>query len=204
MKNISLALNVVLGLAVVVLYYIHFTGGPSASPATSAMANIPVAFINADTVLKYYDYSKENLSKLEAKGIQLDKDLKARAASLQGEFESYQRNRNSMTIGQAGAVEEDLARKRNNLQMYQESLSQQLMMENEKMNRELYEKVTSYLREYSRQNGIQIILKYNSQSDLLYAGDSLNITTAVVKGLNEAYLIDKQKPVAKDSTAKKQ
>ena len=205
MKNISLVLNVALGLAVVVLYYLHFSG-PNAPTNTAggSMANLSMAYVNADTVLKYYDYSKSGREKLEAKGQQLDKDLNARAASLQGEFESYQRNVSNMTIGQARAVEEDLTKKRNNLQLYQESLSQQMLIEQEKMNRELYDKVTAFLKQYSQERGVQIIFKYNVASDVLYASDRLHISKEVIKGLNEAYQLEKQthKPAARDSVDK--
>lgn len=205
MKNISLVMNAALAIAVVVLFYLHFSGSnANATSGGGSSANLSMAYVNADTVLKYYDYSKAGREKLEAKGKQMDQDLNARAASLQGEFESYQRNVNSMTIGQARAVEEDLTKKRNNLQMYQESLSQQMLMEQEKMNRELYDKVTAFLKEYSREKGVQIIFKYNVASDVLYASDSLDISKDVIKGLNEAYQLEKQtqKPAAADSAAK--
>lgn len=204
MKNISLILNVVLTLAVIVLFYLQLSGGRTGSPTTGSGVNPTIAYINADTVLKYYDYSKSGREKLEAKGKQLDQDLNARATSLQGEFESYQRNVNTMTIGQARAVEEDLTKKRNNLQMYQESLSQQMLIEQEKMNRELYDRVTAFLRKYSQENGLQVVLKYNVASDVLYASDSMDISKEVIKGLNLAYAEEKAgvKPAAKDSVAK--
>lgn len=206
MKNISLVLNVVLGIAVVVLYYLHFSSGRASSPSSgAALTNQTISYINADTVLKYYDYSKVGREKLEARSKQLDQDLNARASSLQGEFESYQRNINSMTIGQARAVEEDLTKKRNNLQLYQEGLNQQMMMEQERMNKDLYDKVTSYLRRYGKENGIQVVFKFNLASDVLYASDSLDISSEVIKGLNEEYRVEKQKekPAAKDTVKKK-
>ena len=204
MKNISLVINVVLVVAVLTLFYLHFSGSQPGSTGAGASVNPAIAYIHADTVLKYYDYSKAGREKLEAKGKQLDQDLNSRAASLQGEFESYQRNVNSMTIGQARAVEEDLTKKRNNLQLYQESLSQQMLIEQEKMNKELYDRVTAYLKKYSQEHGLQVVLKFNVASDVLYASDSLDISKEVIKGLNEAYALEKQtaKPAAKDSTAK--
>ena len=202
MKNISLILNGVLVVAVAILYYFQFRGGASSSMMSEHASSLKVAFVHSDSLLKHYDYSKAGLEKLESKSKQLDRDLNARATSLQGEFEAYQRNRNNMTIGQAAAVEEDLTRKRNNLQMYQENLSQQMLMEQEKMNRELYDKVTSYLRRYSKDNGIEVVLKFNPSSDLLYAGDSLDISMEVIKGLNEEFRLEKQnaKPAAGDTT----
>lgn len=204
MKNISLALNGVLLVAVAVLYYLHFSGStPAHQSAQGQPGNLQMAYIKSDSVLKYYDYFKVNREKLEAKGKQLDQDLRNRATALQGEFEQYQRNVNSMTIGQAKAVEEDLTKKRQNLQLYQESLSQQMMVEQEKMTKELYDKVTTYLRKYGNENGLQVVFKYDNTSDVLFAGDSLDISKAVIKGLNEEYKMEKDKPAAKDSTATK-
>lgn len=204
MKNISLVINGILAIAVIGLYYLQFSGNNPAQKSDSpAMGDLKLAYINSDSVLKYYDYFKVSRDKLEAKGLQLDKDLKARATSLQGEFESYQRNVNSMTIGQARAVEEDLGKKRQNLQLYQESLSQQMTTEQEKMTKELYDKVTSFLKKYGEQNGLQIVFKFDVNSDLMFAGDSLDISAEVVKGLNDAYRLEKSVPAAADSAAKK-
>lgn len=204
MKNISLALNVVLAIAVIGLYYLHFSApGKSQGMDTGSTGDLKMAFINSDSVLKYYDYFKAGRDRLETKGKQLDQDLKSRATALQGEFESYQRNQSSMTIGQARAVEEDLTKKRQNLQLYQESLSQQMLVDQEKMTRELYNKVTSYLRLYGQEHGLQIVFKYDAASDVLFAGDSLDISATVVKGLNEAYRLEKLAPAPKDSVTKK-
>jgi outer membrane protein len=203
MKNISLVLNGVLAIAVIVLYYLHFSGpGKSGAVDTAAPKSQKLAYINSDSVLKYYDYFKVSRDKLETKGRQMDQDLKSRATSLQGEFESYQRNASTLTMGQARAVEEDLTKKRQNLQLYQESLSQQMLADQEKMTKELYEKVTSFLRKYGQENGLEIVFKYDASSDVLFASDSMDISAVVVKGLNEDYRLEKEQPVVKDAPKK--
>lgn len=205
MKNLSLALNGVLLVAVAVLYYLHFSSGSSGASSaslSSGPSNIKVAYINSDTVLKYYDYFKVNRDRLESKGKKLDQDLRNRAENLQKDIESYQRNVGNLTIGQAKAIEEDLAKKQQNLRMYQESLSQELMVDESKMNQDLYAKVTAFLKKYGQENGLQVVLKYDPSSDLLFGGDSLDITQEVIKGLNEAYKSEKVATPA-DTTAKK-
>lgn len=205
MKNLSLALNGVLLVAVAVLYYLHFSSGSSGASSaslSSGPSNIKVAYINSDTVLKYYDYFKVNRDRLESKGKKLDQDLRNRAENLQKDIESYQRNVGNLTIGQAKAIEEDLAKKQQNLRMYQESLSQELMVDESKMNQDLYAKVTAFLKKYGQENGLQVVLKYDPSSDLLFGGDSLDITQEVIKGLNEAYKSEKATTPA-DTTAKK-
>jgi outer membrane protein len=202
MKNASITLNVVLIIAVGVLYYLHFMGSKETSSATPVAGSLSsVAYINSDTVLKYYEYTKENKTKLENKGKRLEQDLKNRAMSLQNEIENYQRSRNNLTIGQAQAIEEDLGRKQQNFQMYQQSVSQELMNDQEQMSRDLYEKVTRFLSEYGQANGLQLVLKFDPSSDVLYAKDSLDISKQVIDGLNLKYKSDQV--VKKDSTKTK-
>jgi outer membrane protein len=202
MKNISLALNAVLLVAVGVLYYLYFSGSKTSNAAASGGASpSKIAYINSDTVLKYYEYTKVNKDRLEAKGKRLEQDLKNRAVSLQGEIENYQRTRNTLTIGQAQAIEEDLGRKQQNFQMYQQSVSQDMENDQIKMSRELYEKVTQFLDKYGKENGLQLVIKFDPASDVLFASDSLDISKQVIDGLNAAYKLEGT--VKADSTVKK-
>lgn len=210
MKNASLALNGVLAVAVAVLFYLHFSSQPAKSGegegAGVDLSNMKVAFINSDSLSAKYEFVKVNLDKLEAEGKKLDTELQTRAAGLQREFEDYQRNRNSLTIGQAQAVEEGLVRKRQNLEMYQQTLGQQMAEKQGKTSEELYNKVTTFLKKYGEEHGLQIVLKYNAGSDVLYGVQALDITNDVVKALNEEYKLEASKgvtPAKKDTTAAK-
>lgn len=206
MKNLSLILNIILFVAVAVLYYLHFSSPKSSSIGTeiSAQKDLNIAYINSDTVLKYYDYFKVNRDKLESKGKKLDQDLRNRAQSFQNDYEAYQRNVSNLTIGQAKAVEEDLAKKQQNLQLYQQSLSQEMSVEEGKMTQELYKRVTDHLKVYGEQNGLQIVFKYDPTSDVLFGGPSLDITKQIVDGLNKEYASEKEStPVKKDSVKTK-
>ncbi len=206
MKNISLILNAVLFVAVAVLYYLHFApkGSPVAEESTSSAADLKIAYINSDSVLKYYEFFNVNKEKLETKGKKLDQDFRNRAQSLQNDINAYQRNVGTMTIGQAKAVEEDLGKKQQNLQLYQRSLEQEIMTDQAKMNEELYAKITAYLKQYGEEKGLQVVFKYDPSSDLLFGGKTIDITQDVIKGLNEAFKAESTPPATKaDSTATK-
>jgi outer membrane protein len=206
MKNISLMLNAVLFVAVAGLYYLHFSpkGNTATSESPANPSDLKIAYINSDSVLKYYEFFTLNKEKLESKGKQLDQDFRNRAQSLQNDINSYQRNVGTMTIGQAKTIEEDLGKKQQNLQLYQRSLEQEIMNDQAKMNEELYAKITAYLKKYGEEKGLQVVLKYDPTSDLLYGGQTIDITQDVIKGLNETFKSESLKPVAKaDSTATK-
>lgn len=204
MKNLSLLLNGVLAVAVIILYVLHFSGGSSAPAVsvTGSAGDLKIAYINSDSVLKNFEYLKTAQGKFEEKGKKLEQEMKTRAQSLQSEIESYQRNVNNMTIGQAKAVEEDLGKKQQNFELYRERASQELMAEQDKINQELYQKVTDYLKEYGAANGLQLVLKYSNTSDVLYGSEPLDISKQVVEGLNEAYR--KESGKLKNPAAEKQ
>jgi outer membrane protein len=189
MKNLSLILNIVLLVAVGVLYYLHFSSAKPQSTSSNPVnaGDLQIAYINSDTVLKYYDYLKVSREQLEGKTKKMDQEYRNRAQGLQNEFAAYQRNVNSMTLGQVRATEEDLGKKQQNLQMYQQSLQQQLMEEEAKLNKELYDRVTTFLNKYGKEKGLQVVLKYDPASDVLHVSPALDISQDVIKGLNEEY-----------------
>ena len=207
MKNLSLILNAVLLVAVIILFYLHFSSSKpaaSASNGTSSLGDSKIAYIRSDSVLKNYDYLKVQREALEAKTKKMDQDYRNRAIGLQNEIQAYQRNVSSMTLGQVRATEEDLGKKQQNLQMYQQSLSQQLMEEEAKLNKELYDRITVFLKKYGAEKGLQVVLKLDPTSDVLYAVDGLDISQEVTDGLNAEYKNEKVAPAAKkDTTASK-
>jgi outer membrane protein len=203
MKNLSLILNIVLLVAVIVLYYLHFStpkGGNTTPGEAQNASDLQIAFINSDTVLKYYDYLKVSRDQLEEKTKKMEQDFRNRAQGLQNEFSAYQRNVNNMTLGQVKATEEELAKKQQNLQMYQQSLSQQVMQEEAKLNKELYDRITAYLNKYGKEKGLQVVLKFDPTSDVLHVSEGLDISQDVIKGLNDEYRTEKRGGKPADST----
>ena len=190
-NNISIGLNVVLLIAVVVLYVLHFQGDSDSvehtETATATPADLSIAYVNSDSLLKNYDFFKDLEEQLIAKRDKLNAEYQNRAEGLQKEFQNFQATAANMTMAQGRAVEEDLRRKQQNLMMYQEQLGQQLMQEEAKMNADLYDKVSGYLNEYGLTKDLQIVLTYTKGSGVLYANEGLDITNQVIIGLNKAY-----------------
>ncbi len=208
MKPVTLAVQVVLALAIAILYYLHFSSDKKVEASQGQTGSVlpgdlRIAFINSDTILKYYDYFKISRDQLEAKGKKMDTDFRNRAQSLQRDIASYQSTASNLTIGQAKTIEEDLTKKQQNLRLYQESLAQELSLEENKLNQALYARVTDFLGKYSKENGIHIVLKFDPTSDVLFGGNSLDITGEVIAGLNESYQKEKLQPADTTKAGKK-
>lgn len=207
MKNLSLILSIILLVAVGVLYYLHFASPKAVAAATQGASNVPtdakIAYIKSDSVLKHYDYLETRRKVFEEKGKKLEQELRNRAQGLQNEIKNYQNSVNNLTFTQQKALEEDLGKKQQNLQMYQQGLEQQLAQDEALLMKDLYDRITAYLKKYSVENGLQVVLKYDPTSDVLYGGETLDITNDVIKGLNDEYQAEKTATPAAESVKEK-
>lgn len=205
MKNLSLILNAVLLVAVAVLFYLHFS---SATPKkvsdseTAASGDLSVAFINSDSLIDQYAFIEDRKVVLEAKAKKLESDYRNRAETLQSEIAAYQRNESNMTIGQAKALQEDLGKKQQNLQLFEQRVNQDMMADQQKLMKDLYDRLQAFLKTYCEENNVQMVVKYDLSSDVMYGKPALDITEAVVKGLNSEYASEKDGTKPKADTTK--
>ena len=192
MKNLSYIINAVLAIALIILYVLHFSEGKSTEVVAKGEDSLSsvaftVAYIRSDSLVNNYDFVKDQNDVVQKRTSQMEQDYKNRAESLQREFNEYQNNLRNLTIGQAKTIEEGLAKKEQNLRVFQESLRQELMQKEAEISRTLYTRVTEFLKEYSDKNNIQMVVKFDTQSDVLYAGEGLDITSVVLDELNKRY-----------------
>jgi outer membrane protein len=194
-KNLSLILNVILIIAVGILYFLHFSSGHSSKSATGSITmggtDIPVAYIIEDSIMNHYDLSRDLESRLNRKQTDLENSYQTRAQNLQEEIENYRKRAGTLAPRDAQNIENQLTQKQQNLYQYQQSLNQEMVDEQNKVNDELYDHVTNYLEDYAKTNGYKIILNLKRGSGMLYGVNTLNITDEVIKGLNEKYYSEK-------------
>ncbi len=163
------------------------TGEAQTSAVTKT--NLTLAYVNSDSLAANYLYFADVNSQLEEKRAKYEKEFANRATGLQRQIEDFQKTANNMTLAQGRAVEEDLTRKQQNLQQYQQTLTQDLLKEEAKLNKELYEKVAKFLKNYGKEQGLDFIFKHSTGGEIWYGDSSLNITNDIIEGLNADYNI---------------
>ena len=170
------------------------TEGTAAKPAVTTDANKDkIVFVDSDSLLNQYEYFKVLKTKMEAKGKAADADLKAKGQAFQRDMQQYQSQANGMTAEQRAATEERLGRKQQELQAYQQNAGAAFQNEQAKEQEALYNKVADYLKTYAKDKGYKMVLKYQKgMGDILFADESLDVTSEVIKGLNEAYSKEKK------------
>ncbi len=167
--------------------------GTSKTTAPVVSESEKIVYVNSDSLLATYDYAKAVKAKMEAKTKAAESDYAAKQQAAQREFQQYQAQANSLSADQRAVTEQRLQRKGQELQAYQQNAGAALQNENAKENEALYNKVTAYLKSYSKTKGFKMVLTYSKgNSAILFADESLDVTSEVIKGLNEAYAKDKK------------
>jgi outer membrane protein len=190
-KTTSLIFNIVLSIAVLILFILFFTGNKNPSsgsaPVPAGTAKKIIAYVNTDTLLTRYDYFKQVKKDLETRTRNLEQDVISRRSKLENEIKTYQENGASMSPEQRQQTEEALMKKQQSFMQYSESMGQQLQKEEARLNDELYNKVADYLKKYNKDKNYHLILGYAKTGNILYADSMLDITDEVLEGLNKEY-----------------
>jgi outer membrane protein len=187
----------------------------TASPTTDKVSSgegIPagemkVAYVYTDSVINKYEYFKKMSEEMTSKGKRFDSDLQSRARGFEQEVATFQQTGGNMTPNQARAKQDELMQKEQNLMTYRNNLMQELSADEAKLMNEVYENVQAYIKEYAKEHGIDIILSYTRGGAMWYANDAIDVTDAVVEGLNKSYAANPgaaaSKPAPADTTPKK-
>ena len=194
MKNLSIGLHVLLLIAVIVLYVLHFSGNSKSTSnqgdTITVNADAKIVYINMDTLLNNYTQSRELneafLKKLETNRTELNikvKNFDREAA----EFRNKVENGGFMTRERAEQAQMDLMIKQQNLQKLQQEMTENAQREQMEINRKLYDAITNFLTEYNKAKGFQLILSTTLGGNVLFAQEGFDITNDVVNQLNEQY-----------------
>ena len=190
-KNASLILNVVLTIAVAVLYYLHFkdrqpaVASVSAKPAETKGRDI--VYVNVDSLLTKYDYFKDTQKVLESKRFQLENELATKGRNLQNKVAFFQQRAPTMTQEQGRATEASLQKEQQDILAYRERAAQNLATEEQAKNKQLYDQIYDYLKKVNAQNKYEFVLGYTKGGGILFADPSADQTKAILDGLNKEY-----------------
>ena len=92
-----------------------------------------------------------------------------------------------VTRAEAEQLQQQLGTEEQNLQVLQNQYAQQLQEEGMVKNRQMLDMIETYVGELSKTQGYSYVYSYSFGGNLIYGAKSLDITAAVVKGLNEKY-----------------
>ena len=211
MKKAPLIINAVLIVAVVVLYYLHFTCCKSSCEAgtgNDSLAAIKpvvmspkeikaskIVYLNSDVLNEEYDFVKDLTAAAQSKQQRLQNAYETKAQKFQQDYTELQEKASQglLSENQANTAQADLIKRKEELDKMELQL-QGMMDEIQKSNEEVRKNVVDYVKEYNKTGNYNYILTYtdNPGGFLILANDSLDITREVVNGLNAQYKAKKE------------
>lgn len=199
MKKLSVALYVVLFLAVAGLYFLHFSGNKK-SKKNETTGNIAgstaqgIAYINIDTVIFKFDMFLDRRNDLMAKQKSAEAELNSKGNDYQKGAKDYQDkvNKGLVTRATAAQIEQSLVQQQQELVSLRDKLQSNLVEEEQVMNRQVLDYITKFLEENKADYNYQYILGKSFGSVVLYGENSLDITQRVLDAINKKYKGEKK------------
>jgi outer membrane protein len=195
MKQLSLALNIILLVLVAVLFYLHFNAQKkqavaktpaktAASPAVTTQNQI--AYFDMDSLQANYKYFKDAEAQLKSKQQSITAELTGLEREYQKKMGEWQQKGPTMSQAEADAAQREKARMEQKYQTRRQVLEEGLAKQSMDINKDIKLKIESFLKEYNKDNRYAYILAY--MPELIYYRDSTNdITNDLLKGLNDSY-----------------
>jgi outer membrane protein len=199
MKNLSVALLVVLFLAVGGLYIMHFSGNKKSVVTVSA--NNPagatgqgIAYVNIDTVIFKFDMFLDRRNDLLTKQKSAEAELNSKGSKYQKDVKDYQEKAQKGLITRATAeqIEQSLGQQQQELVSLRDKLQSNLVEEEQVMNRQVLEYITKFLEENKADYNYQYVLGKSFGSVVLYGDNSQDITQKVLTAINTKYKTEKK------------
>lgn len=197
MQKFSTIFNVVLLIAVGVLYYLHFSAGKNKSinnvvkggvvAKDTSKQKIPVvAYVELDSLNANVNFIKQRKTELEAEQKVIATEYENAYQNLEAEKNNFLKRGNAITQQEAQAFQEKLMQKQQDIEANKQAKGQRLAEKGAKVMDDMQNKLKSFLAEYNKEKGYTYILATGTGLDYLFYKDStLNITPEIVKGLNE-------------------
>jgi outer membrane protein len=201
MKQISTILNVVLLAAVGYLFYYNFSGKKSPAAATdkktageksTSTAGIPhgnIAYIEIDSLHENYLYYKGLKDELERRQKTGTQALEEKQKRFQARAGQLQQRAQSMTPQEQEAAGKEMDNMQQELAKGKQDLDNELFELSSNMKTNVLKNVQNFLLEFNKDKKYDYILSYEP-GFMFYKDSTLNITSAVIDGLNE---MDKKK-----------
>ncbi len=200
MKNLSIALNVILLILVIILFVMVNNLKKGMGEDNSAMPadnnkTLRIAYVNADSINSTYQMMKDFKNEVQAKQMQMQEVYDQKAKKLQAEYEAYVQKKQAGNISEIDdkKAQQDIQNKKTELDEMQQG-QQDLLKDVQAKNLEIEKTVQDYITSYNKTAHFDYVLGYESiGGTVLFANNSFDITKQIVGGLNQQYKDSLQK-----------
>lgn len=199
MKNVLLILNIILIVAVGILYYYfieyRIEDQHRIKDANAAIANnFKIAYFELDSLQEHYTYFKEVRDELNKQEAQRTKQLDNIRSNYMNKLKEYNQKGASMSQTDQSNFEQELRTLQSNYEERQQELGQEMNTLYMQRMQNVKQRIQDFLKTYCKDKGYAYVFAA-SNDDYLYYKDTLrDITPEIVNLLNAQYKSNSKKP----------
>ncbi|MCM1041011.1 MAG: OmpH family outer membrane protein [Bacteroides sp.] len=169
-------------------------GTPGAAQPVAAVEGLTIATVNIDSINMGYQLVADIQRELERTETRLTADVQNQANAFQKEYENYLKIGATLTLSEQHRREEELTKKQQSLGELQQTYANQLANLQVQRMEEVTNRILDYVKRYNEQNqNFSMIIYTGKSSNILYSQPSMDITSAILDGLNKEYAAEKAK-----------
>ena len=198
MKNTSLILSTISLVAVVVFGVLFLTkDGKKAEVSAANGENTEavaqkgdIVYVDLDKILMDYDMANDLRSVVETKVQNIQAEINRRGQKLEKEVASYQEKiqKGLMTRSVAEVQGQKLQQQEIDFNNYAAQKQQEIQEEQLVMMNQLGDAIQTFITKYNEEKQYAMILTNSGGAPVITADAALDITEAVLAGLNEEYI----------------
>jgi len=169
---------------------------PSGTVSASSSGPSKLAYVNVDTLEAKYELLKTKREEFKNRQEQMENELQASYSEMQNDANEVQKKAqaNTLTQSEYQDAEKRLTQMQKSLESRKQSLTEQLMKEQDDFNKDLRARLDAFIEEYNKDKHFDFVFTYTaSGSQILYANKALDITKDVIDGMNAASKSDEKK-----------
>lgn len=164
----------------------------AATPVASenGTSDLRIAYINIDSLLVNYNYAKDLNEALLRKQENSRVSINQKGKALEREVADFQNKiKNNAFLSEQRAQQEAnrLQKQEADLQELSQRMSNELMIEQQKMNAQLNDSIHKFLQEYNAVKKYEFIFSNTMGDNILIANPKYDITNEVLNELNKRY-----------------
>lgn len=196
-KSTHQILYIILFVLLAVLYFIQFS-------SSSKTENIPtvekelaiqplnegglnIAFVNSDTVSKYYEFAKKIQKTLTTKRSEAEGQIKSKYFAYESLVQEFEKASPIMGDREKMEKAQKIRLLEQEIMQVEQQLSEQVSRQELELTQSYIVKTNDYMQEIGKTLGYDYVMSYRVGGAMLYANERHDITNEIIKLLNERY-----------------
>jgi outer membrane protein len=197
MKKIKPAILTITAFVAIILFFVQCNnkkiktdGETDISGNGATPSYLPVAYVDVDSLLHYFEFYNQLVSTYEAKLSKQNNSLNSSYQKFRSEVASFeQKAQNNAFLSPERMLQEQtrLQRMQQDLEKRATQMEQELALEQKLIQQKIADSLSVGIKEYNNPQKYQMIFTKTANSTILYADEHYNITNEVVDFLNKRF-----------------